>query len=203
MKSREFLKKCFRKVLKTPKNIFLACAATLLTILLLFNMYRAFIEPDSQCFRLHTPTSQPPDQLKSANDFFLQGDYEYEKGKCTEAVEYYSKAIELDSNFTEAYNNRGYTYMRMREYEAALHDLNQAITLRPNYINALMNRGDIYNYYYSIDREKALADYDRVIDAGAPKQGNLCVHRLLALNDGWSFKVVWLLITEGGQVGCK
>ena len=35
--------------------------------------------------------------------------------------------------------------MRRQEDEQALPDLDRAIALRPNYFNALMNRGDLYN----------------------------------------------------------
>jgi tetratricopeptide (TPR) repeat protein len=55
----------------------------------------------------------------------------------------------------EAYNNRAYTYMTIRDYADALPDLDQATALRPTYVNALMNRGDIYNFYYQIDRARA------------------------------------------------
>ena len=50
--------------------------------------------------------------------------------------------------------------MVKKEYAPALADLDRAIQIRPNYVNALMNRGDIYSYYYSIDYGRAVADYD-------------------------------------------
>jgi hypothetical protein len=41
------------------------------------------------------------------------------------------------------------------KYADALPALDRAIALRPTYVNALMNRGDIYNFYYQIDRARA------------------------------------------------
>jgi tetratricopeptide (TPR) repeat protein len=104
-------------------------------------------QPDKQCLLFHKTTSNPPLTLISAADYLYQGDFDYERGDCGKALSDYTKAIEMNPNFAEAYNNRAYTYMRMRTYPNALTDLNKALELHPNYIHALMNRGDIYNYY--------------------------------------------------------
>jgi hypothetical protein len=67
-----------------------------------------------------------------------------------------------------------------------------------------MNSGDIYNYYYPIDYDKAVADYDRVLKIN-PAHTRVCGHRLLALHHGWDAGVVitaalWL---GTGQGGCR
>ena len=51
-----------------------------------------------------------------------------------------------------------------------------------------MNRGDIYNYDYNIDRARAIADYDRVIALGpeAMRDTSVCGHRFLAVHNGWN-----------------
>lgn len=41
-----------------------------------------------------------------AISYLKQGNNEYRKGKFNEAIKYYTKAIEIDSNFKEAHNNR-------------------------------------------------------------------------------------------------
>ncbi len=53
--------------------------------------YLSSLKPDSHCLVPHTPTSQPPTSLNSANDYFLMGDYEYEKGNCAEAIRNYDR----------------------------------------------------------------------------------------------------------------
>lgn len=68
----------------------------------------------------------------------------------------------------------------------ALPDLDRAIENRPNYLNALMNRGDIYNYYYAIDYDRALADYDRVLRLPGVAHTTVCGHRMLAAHHGWN-----------------
>jgi hypothetical protein len=87
-----------------------------------------------------------------------------------------------------------------QQYGKALPDLDRAIQLRPDYVNALMNRGDIYNYYFAIDRTRAIADYNRVLQLGA-KHTSVCGHRSLALNNGWKVHMVAALLTSGVQSG--
>lgn len=138
--------------------------------------------PDTQCSTIHTTSSQPPPQTVTAQDFFDLGNYQYDKGDCLEAVMSYTGAIQKDPNFAQAYNNRAYTYMRMRNYKTALSDLDEAITIDPTYVTALMNRGDIYNYYYAVDQNKAVMDYDSVIALGKEKDksGSVCGHKAMA-----------------------
>ncbi len=187
------------------KSSFLIVLIIAVMALSLFTIYKSYIEPDAQCLAAHTPTSTAPKQLKNANDFFLQGDFDYESGNCKLAVEDYGNAIKLNPKYAAAYNNRAYTYMRMGDYADALTDLDVAIKLKPDYVHALMNRGDIYNYYYNIDRQKALADYNKVLSFGSDvyKNTSLCGHRLLAKNDGWSLNVFFTLLTKGVKAGCE
>jgi tetratricopeptide (TPR) repeat protein len=93
--------------------------------------------------------------------------------------------------------------MRRQDYAAALPDLDRAIDLRPDYAHALMNRGDIYNYYYRIDRRRAIADYDRVIALGQTPHTSICGHRLLAYYEGWSAGVALNILTRGIEGGCE
>jgi tetratricopeptide (TPR) repeat protein len=45
-------------------------------------------------------------ERNEAIGYLKQGNTEYKNGRFKEAVKYYTKAIEIDSNFKEAYNNR-------------------------------------------------------------------------------------------------
>jgi len=145
--------------------------------------------------------STPSAGLKTAADYMARGDSDYDLGDYACAIADYSRAIELKPDFAEAYNNRAYTYMKMENYAPALLDLDEAIRLRPDYVNALMNRGDIHNYYYQIDFDRAIADYDRVIQLQA-EHTSVCGHRLLALHHGWDLGVFGALLTGGSAAGC-
>lgn len=147
-------------------------------------IYRGSKAPDSWCTRLQNSTNYPPQNLKTAMDYFEMGNYDYDLGNCSKAVEYYTKSIKLNPNYPQAFNNRGFTYMRMRNYKNALTDLNIAIKLNPNYINALMNRADIHNYYFEIDKNLAIQDYEKVISLSGGSNG--CEHLFIAKHDRWS-----------------
>lgn len=138
--------------------------------------------PDTQCSKMHTTSSQPPPQTVTAEDYFELGNYEYDRGDCLQAVMSYTQAVQEDPGFSRAYNNRAYTYMRMRNYKAALADLHTALDIDPTYVTALMNRGDIYNYYYAINHQKAVDDYNKVITLGKEKDrsGSVCGHKAMA-----------------------
>jgi len=92
--------------------------------------------------------------------------------------------------------------MAKQDYASALPDLDRAIALRPDYVNALMNRGDIYNYYYNIDYDKAIADYDRVMVL-PHAHTSLCGHRLLAQHHGWDLGVLVTIVTQRAEAGCS
>ena len=95
--------------------------------------------------------------------------------------------------------------MRQREYEKALIDLNKAIEIHPDYVNALKNRGDIYNYYFNVDRKKAIEDYDKVISLGGlsvDSSKSICGHRAIAIYGGSSLPTYIKLIMRPQSYGC-
>ncbi|HVP20256.1 MAG TPA: tetratricopeptide repeat protein [Anaerolineaceae bacterium] len=140
----------------------------------------AFSPPTDACMGKVIAPSAPAAQLVTAQDYFKQGDYEYDQGNCSQAIADYTQAIALNSQDAQVYNNRAYTYMLLHQYDMALADLNKAIAIRPDYIIALMNRGDIYNYYYAIDHGLAIADYDRVMAIDPLNQQHTQVHGHMA-----------------------
>jgi tetratricopeptide (TPR) repeat protein len=150
-------------------------------------IYRSETVADVWCGKTHEVTSHAPQTLKSAKDYFEQGNYDYDSGNCNKAISSYTKSIELDPTYPQAYNNRAYTSMRLRNYSAALSDLDKALSLKPDYIQALMNRADIHNYYYAIDRQSAIKDYEKAKSLGASqKETSICGHLFLAKHNGWT-----------------
>lgn len=149
--------------------------------------------------------STRPAQLETAEDYLALGDYDFDRQNFDGAVADYTRAIELNPTFAEAYNNRAYTFMRLEDYARALPDLDKAIELRPDYVNALMNRGDIHNYYFEIDRDRAIADYDRVlaIDPGASQTTSVCGHRAIARSGGINPILFLTAITGGDEAVCS
>jgi tetratricopeptide (TPR) repeat protein len=57
------------------------------------------------------------------------------------AIENYTKAIELNPNYSEAYVNRGDTKTKIQDYQGAIADFSKAIELNPKNSDAYYNRG--------------------------------------------------------------
>jgi tetratricopeptide (TPR) repeat protein len=153
-------------------------------------MYRDTQVLDIQCSTKHQVTYTPPQNPKTGMDYFELGNYDYDTGNCQQAIIDYTTSINLNPAFSQAFNNRAYTYMRLREFEPALNDLDHALELNPNYVHALINRGDIYNYYYKIDRQKAISNYQQVITLGKTEGTSVCGHLFLAKHNGWNLSTV-------------
>jgi tetratricopeptide (TPR) repeat protein len=187
----------------------LVLAAALVGVIVLANVaanavHTALNQPDEQCRGTSGGSVVGVAQSTTAAGWLAAGDRAFDSGDCESAVAAYTRAIALDPNDPALYNNRGYARMRMRQFEQALPDLDRAIELRPTYVNALMNRGDVHNYYL-VDRRLAIADYDRVIALGPAAYGHssICGHRQVALNGGWGPRIYVQLLLRGEHVGCE
>jgi tetratricopeptide (TPR) repeat protein len=119
-------------------------------------------------------------QLKAATVYFYRGYTHGLNGDSDAALADYSKAIELDSGYTFAYNNRGVVYTEQGNLKAALADFSKAIELDPKYALAYYNRGIVY-----IDQgnlEAALADYSKAIELN-PEDEDAYYNRGLVYKD--------------------
>jgi len=57
----------------------------------------------------------------------------------------FSRAIELDPDFSRAYYNRGVAYKLLKQYKKAATDFNKALELNPNYKKVLKEKQ--WRYY--------------------------------------------------------
>lgn len=76
-------------------------------------------------------------------------------------IEFYSKAIELDSKYVDAYVNRAIAYYNLGKYRLAMDDYTKAIELKPNDPSIYNRRG--YSYYLLGEYRKLLSDYTKAI----------------------------------------
>ncbi|MCG8572316.1 MAG: tetratricopeptide repeat protein [Spirochaetes bacterium] len=95
-----------------------------------------------------------------ATKHFNQGNFFYQEKYYEKAIEEYSKAIAIDRNDLDAFNNRGITYYHLGLYDLAIKDFSFVLD----------NRSDIFTYqsraitYNTIGRyKKAHEDYRTVI----------------------------------------
>ena len=92
-----------------------------------------------------------------------------EPGFYQESIENFSRAIELDPGFADAYKRRADAYSGLAEekavsahYAQAIADYNQAIALNPDDASAYSGRG--YAYYHQDNFDRAIADFTQAID---------------------------------------
>lgn len=100
----------------------------------------------------------------SASYWFEKGMALWDGSQYTEpakAIEYYSKAIALQHDNAEFYNNRGTAYYNMEQYLLAIDDFNKAIHLKMDYVDVYNNRGSVY--FKTGQYDLALADFNKAI----------------------------------------
>ena len=96
----------------------------------------------------------------------------YNKSKqYEEAIELYSKAIEVDPKNAYTYYCRGFSFYRSKKYDKALKDYNKAVELAPNYSLVYNKRGKVY---LELKRyKKAIEDWKKAISLGHPDSQKL------------------------------
>ena len=96
-------------------------------------------------------------------DLYLGRGFYYNKSKkYVEALKDFDKAIEIDPNYSTAYNNRGIAKHGLKQYEEAIRDNNKAIELDPNDSEAYNIRGVVKNDLKKY--EEAIKDYNKAIE---------------------------------------
>ncbi len=98
------------------------------------------------------------------------------------AIKHYDKAIELNPQMVQAYNNRGNAYSSGGEVDRPIADYNKAIDIDSEFALAYFNRGNFYSDKGAYDR--AIEDYSKAIELN-PKfaeayynnRGNAYVHK--------------------------
>jgi tetratricopeptide (TPR) repeat protein len=77
------------------------------------------------------------------------------------AIGYFSKVLELDSLFMNAYDQTAKAYVILKEYKKALWYLNRYIDMNPNDVFPYFTRGKIH--YWNHDYEKAIQDLKKSV----------------------------------------
>lgn len=101
----------------------------------------------------------------SAVALWHQGNKATQNGKLHEAETFYSRAIELNPLFFQAYYKRGLLRLQRGDIYAGLADLDTTIHLSPGFRGALVQRGLVYEHLG--DRQQALKDLKRATEVDA------------------------------------
>ena len=99
----------------------------------------------------------------AAEGYFARAAFLEITGNLQEAIDDCTQALSIDnSRFNyDIYILRGGTYVRLKNYQAALQDFNQSISLEPENISGYQKRG--YCYYKMEDYHEAIKDFTQVI----------------------------------------
>lgn len=89
------------------------------------------------------------------------GDKHFEKGRYSQAVKIYTRAIEMDPASGEAYCKRGLAYSLKRKHDLAIADHTEAIRLYPKHAGFYNARG--LSYFEKGDYDLAITDYSEAI----------------------------------------
>ena len=116
-------------------------------------------------FREATQGLTASELMNKALDFWKDGKYT----DPDKALEYLNKAISIDSNYADAYYNRGLTWIIRDNYDQAISDFNKAIELNPGYADAYSSRGITWHIKGNYDQ--AVSDYNDYLKINGNKDG--------------------------------
>lgn len=108
------------------------------------------------------PTSQEEErrQVRGAA-YFARGRTFFEQGEYNQAIEQFTKALQMDPKDAMSYYNRGLAYVAKTEYQEAIADYTSALHQNPRNAMAYYHRGIAHRLLGEHDR--AIADYTRAL----------------------------------------
>ena len=118
----------------------------------------------------YTPISSLTSLYLSQGNEFL-GKSQFEK-----AISFYDKALKLDSEFTEAWNNKGLALYKQTLMESAIECYDKALELDPNFSDAWNNKGNCLQKMGFTD--KASSCFRKIKDRSIAKRWLEDGHRL-------------------------
>ena len=124
-------------------------------------------------------------QLLTASELVDKALALWENGKYTDpdkVLEYLNKAISLDLNYADAYNNRGNAWANKGNHDRAISDYNKAIELNPGNADAYNNRGTAWGRKGNHDR--AISDFNKAIELDPGDADAYCNRGVVWRNKG-------------------
>lgn len=121
----------------------------------------ASVQPDAETANANEQIISE-EVVRRSKQLFLDGDKFYNRKKYDEAIESYTRAIELNPKDYSFFNNRGVAFHAKGELENAIADYTKAVELNPNHFSSFNNRGAAYEDLNMI--EQAIADYEKALE---------------------------------------
>jgi tetratricopeptide (TPR) repeat protein len=115
-----------------------------------------------------------------AMNWFYKGMTSWHSDNFNDAIDAYTRTVELDPTNWTAYLNRGSAYASLGNYQQAINDDNKALELFPNYAVAYYNRGIYYKALNNV--HQAINDYSKALELN-PGYANAYANRGLAYKE--------------------
>ena len=96
--------------------------------------------------------------IKTSHHWKYKGNDLVKEKKYKEALDCYSKAIEIDPNNPIFYSNRSAMHSKLNEFDQAIADAEIAISLKPDYAKAYLKKGKVLELQQRL--EEALDCYE-------------------------------------------
>ncbi len=103
-----------------------------------------------------------PVQALGLEDWFERGLSFLKSQQYEEAIKAFSRAIEINPDCVEAYNNRGIAWCQKGDYDRATANNAMALEINPRCTEAYNNQGAVW--FYKGDYERAIANYTRALE---------------------------------------
>ena len=110
----------------------------------------------------YTQRYNAPYPVPDAKEYISRGVEAGQRGQYSDAIENFTKAIELKPDYAKVYHARALTYSSQGEYEQAIQDATKAIEINPDYAEAYHTRGLVYNNQG--EHEQAIRDFTKTIE---------------------------------------
>ena len=108
------------------------------------------------CLEIYKKNSNQFDNLRLLNFIY------FKEKNFSKALEFINKAIKINSNYAEAYNEQGIALYELKQLHLAIKSYDRAIKINPKYADAYYNKGLALHELKKI--EKAIENYDMTIN---------------------------------------
>ncbi|MCD4718867.1 MAG: tetratricopeptide repeat protein [Desulfobacula sp.] len=115
---------------------------------------------------------------ETQRELFDKGVLLFKQGQHQQAIDTFSKLIEIAPDNADAYKNRGVSYMKQEKFDLAIQDFEKAKKLFPELKGLYSNLG--VAWYYKKEYEKAIESYEIEIEM-APENHVAYFNRALCL----------------------
>jgi tetratricopeptide (TPR) repeat protein len=111
------------------------------------------------------------ERREKANTYFKEGEQLQDMKKYKEASRKYRKAVDIDSDYAEAWSNLGYSYRKQGKFDWAVDAYQKAIKLKPDLAEAHEYLGEAYAEMGKFD--KAEKELQILRELGSSEAGEL------------------------------